>query len=55
MADKKVTTSVILSAEDRDRLKAVAEKQERSVSQMAAILIREGLDRLSTESSENAA
>lgn len=38
--------NVIMAAEDADRLKTLAEKQERSVSQMAAILIREGLEKL---------
>lgn len=35
-----------MAADDAERLKSLADKQERSVSQMAAILIREGLERL---------
>lgn len=45
--------NVIMPTDEADKLKAVAEKQERSVSQMAAILIREGLERLNMQS-ENA-
>lgn len=48
---KKVTISVLIPPDDRDRLKKLADKQERSISQMAAIFIREGLERL--ESSVN--
>jgi len=42
--DKK-QINVIMPIDDADRLKELADKQERSVSQMAAILIREALDR----------
>lgn len=42
--DKK-QINVIMPIEDADMLKTLADKQERSVSQMAAILIREGLER----------
>jgi len=45
--------NVIMAAEDADRLKTLAEKQERSVSQMAAILIREGLERLNVKAVGN--
>lgn len=48
---KKVTISVLIPPDDRERLKKLADKQERSISQMAAIFIREGLERL--ESSVN--
>lgn len=42
--DKK-QINVIMPIEDADMLKTLADKQERSISQMAAILIREGLER----------
>lgn len=41
----KATISVIVTLEDKERLKRLADSQERSVSQMAAILLREALDR----------
>lgn len=47
--------NVIMAIEDADRLKMLADKQERSVSQMAAILIREALDRLEIPDSSDAA
>jgi hypothetical protein len=56
--DKK-QINVIMPIEDADVLKTLADKQERSVSQMAAILIREGLERAGfksvSASEENAA
>jgi hypothetical protein len=42
----KATISVIVTLEEKERLKRLADRQERSISQMAAILLREGLDRL---------
>ena len=44
-AANKVTISVIVTLEEKERLKKLADTQERSISQMAAILLREGLDR----------
>lgn len=44
-AANKVTISVIVTLEEKERLKKLADSQERSISQMAAILLREGLDR----------
>jgi predicted transcriptional regulator len=49
---KKVTISVMIPPDERDRLKALAEAQERSVSQMAAIFIRQGLDKLETATTQ---
>jgi CopG-like RHH_1 or ribbon-helix-helix domain, RHH_5 len=49
---KKVTISVMISPDDRDRLKSLADSQERSISQMAAIFIREGLDKVQTVASK---
>jgi hypothetical protein len=45
IAKDKKQINVLLNIEDADTLRALANKQERSVSQMAAILIREGLER----------
>jgi hypothetical protein len=42
--DKK-QINVIMPIEEADMLRTLADKQERSVSQMAAILIREGLEK----------
>lgn len=44
-AANKVTISVIVTLEEKERLKKLADTQERSISQMAAILLREGLNR----------
>jgi hypothetical protein len=49
IAKDKKQINVLLVIEDADKLKALADKQERSVSQMAAILIREGLERIEAE------
>ena len=43
-AANKVTISVIVTLEEKERLKKLADSQERSISQMAAILLREGLN-----------
>ncbi len=45
IAKNKKQINILLTNEDADRLKAIADQQERSISQMGAILIREGLDR----------
>lgn len=45
IAKDKKQINVLLTIDDADMLKALADEQERSVSQMAAILIREGLER----------
>lgn len=37
---------VVIPKDLKERLKRIAEAQERTLSQMAVILIREGLDRL---------
>lgn len=42
--DKK-QINVIMPIEEADMLRTLADRQERSVSQMAAILIREGLEK----------
>lgn len=44
-APGKATISIIVSLEEKERLKRLAGFQERSLSQMAAILLKEGLDR----------
>lgn len=48
-AANKVTISVIVTLEEKERLKKLADSQERSISQMAAILLREGLNRQEAE------
>jgi hypothetical protein len=45
--------NVIISIEDLKRLEALAYKQERSISQMAAILIRKALDNLNVDELED--
>lgn len=59
IAKDKKQINVLLNIEDADMLRALANKQERSVSQMAAILIREGLERaglkIASASEEDAA
>lgn len=55
IAKDKKQVNVLLTIEDAERLKDLADKQERSVSQMAAILIREGLDRIETNKNKEQA
>lgn len=45
IAKDKKQINVLLTIEDAEMLKAFADKQERSMSQTAAILIREGLQK----------
>lgn len=51
IAKDKKQINILLTIEDADRLKALADEQERSMSQMAAILIREGLNRVKAKTS----
>lgn len=50
--DKK-QINVLLTIEDAEMLKAFADKQERSMSQTAAILIREGLQKAGLKNLSN--
>ena len=52
-AKDKKQINVIMPIEDADLLKALADKQERSISQMAAILIREGLEKVGLKTTSN--
>lgn len=38
--------NITLSAESKERLRRLAESQKRTMSQLAALLIEEGMDRL---------
>ena len=51
---KKKQLNVLLDPDEADKLKALADKQERSVSQMAAILIRDGINRIEENSERSA-
>ncbi|GAX46326.1 hypothetical protein NIES4075_73470 [Tolypothrix sp. NIES-4075] len=51
---KSPNLSVIISQEDKERLKRLAVAEKRSVSQLAAIAIQEYLDRAEAKSLANA-
>ncbi|MCC5669106.1 hypothetical protein LC653_35935 [Nostoc sp. CHAB 5784] len=55
IAKDKKQINILLTIEDAERLKAIADKQERSVSQMAAIFIRECLDKAEATKDKGAA
>lgn len=50
---KSPNLSVIISQEDKERLKRLAVAEKRSVSQLAAIAIQEYLDRIEAKSLAN--
>lgn len=45
----KVTVTVVLTPEEKDHLKRLAEAQDRSLSYLAGKFVREGLERAETE------
>lgn len=54
IAKDKKQINVLLTIEDAEKLRTLADKQERSISQMAAILIREGIEKTDlTDRGEN--
>ena len=52
---KSPTLSVIISEEDKERLKRLAMAEKRSVSQLAAIAIQEYLDKAEANQKQGAA
>lgn len=52
LGKSKKQITVIIETTELERLKILADKEERSVSQTAAILIREGLERRELSKSE---
>ncbi|MFN6538640.1 MAG: ribbon-helix-helix domain-containing protein [Nostoc sp. EkiNYC01] len=55
IAKDKKQINILLTIEEAERLKALADKQQRSVSQMAAIFIRECLDKAEATKDQGAA